>query len=124
MSDYREGSFVCCAVGCDRPKGHISHRFFHDHAVARIGDVNPATQAEAAESGQSEHPNGGAIDPAVKLLTRPEATLTKTAHCVRRHARWDWSMMPIRDISSQTAARAPQRATPPPPAEHPGQLSP
>src|SRR5262245_59646451 len=23
MSDYREGSFVCCAVGCDRPKGHI-----------------------------------------------------------------------------------------------------
>jgi hypothetical protein len=25
MSDYRAGSFVCCAAGCDRPKGHISH---------------------------------------------------------------------------------------------------
>src|SRR5262249_53857182 len=23
------GSFVCCAAGCDRPKGHISHRMLH-----------------------------------------------------------------------------------------------
>src|SRR5262249_13826581 len=29
MSDYRAGSFVCCAAGCDRPKGHISHRMLH-----------------------------------------------------------------------------------------------
>src|SRR5215469_13510583 len=29
MSDYRAGSFVCCAAGCDRPKGHISHRMRH-----------------------------------------------------------------------------------------------
>src|SRR5215813_11978907 len=29
MSDYRAGGFVCCAAGCDRPKGHISHRMLH-----------------------------------------------------------------------------------------------
>src|SRR5262245_56296040 len=29
MSDYRVGSFVCCAAGCDRQKRHISHRMLH-----------------------------------------------------------------------------------------------
>ena len=40
MSDYRAGSFVCCAAGCDRPKGHISHRMTShaDHDVGCLDD--------------------------------------------------------------------------------------
>src|SRR5262245_9849725 len=40
MSDYRAGSFVCCAAGCDRPKGHISDRMTShaDHDVGCLDD--------------------------------------------------------------------------------------
>jgi len=38
MSDYRAGSFVCRAAGCDRPKGHISHRMLN---IRRRSSTSP-----------------------------------------------------------------------------------
>jgi hypothetical protein len=57
MSNYRAGSFVCCAGGCDRPKGHISHPTLHQcwfrGRTGGMGFYEPTPEAAMAAFAKS-----------------------------------------------------------------------